>query len=726
MFVDDAHWADAASLGVVAHIAHRVAGIPVALIVASREAVPGLESTLRVAPLGEDAAAVLVRAVAPRADDARVPGVPRRHGRQSVPPARAGALAGRRRRAPSIAWPSRARSGSRARSRLGWRRCPRTRGRWRERPRCSATASRCGSAAGLAEIELETASDAADALVAAGVLRTAHPLAFLHPLIGAAVSAGMGPAARARDHGRAARLLADEGESPERVAAQLLRCPPAGDPWAFERLAAAARQAGARGAADAVATYLLRALEEPPPPGRRADVLLDLGSAECQFDPNAAIAHLREALAGEIAVERRYRGDDAAGRRARPPRACERGGGRYRGAVRRALTERPDLRGPTEAALSNITRIDPTTRRRADAVIERMRKRVDEGERDPSVLGTIAAEMGMFGEPADPASELAEIALLGMEPTAATAAGWSWYNAVRTLVVGERYDVALRALDDEMERARSRGAPIDIGGVLTFRSELFVHTGDLGNAEVDARTLHEIADGYGWVLGLGTAMWVLGEVLIERGELDEAEALLFGGAFEGSAAAVPHVYSNVWVLRARALLRQALGQSAEAVGGIAGMRAPGDRARPHQPRGPGVALAARARADGPRRDGRGALAGDRRARPRARVRRAAVDRDRAARGGTDRRWPGGDPAAARGVDGARGVGGAAGAGTRQFGARVRAAPRAAMPRARATLCAARSISPIAVALRFWRRRRWPNCGPPARGRGDASRVAPAL
>ena len=44
--------------------------------------------------------------------------------------------------------------------------------------------------------------------------------------------------------------------------------------------------------------------------------------------------------------------------------------------------------------------------------------------------------MGMFGEPADPASDLAEIALLGMEPTAATAAGWSWYNAVRTLVVG--------------------------------------------------------------------------------------------------------------------------------------------------------------------------------------------------------------------------------------------------------------------------------------------------
>ena len=147
-----------------------------------------------------------------------------------------------------------------------------------------------------------------------------------------------------------------------------------------------------------------------------------------------------------------------------------------------------------------------------------------------------------------------------MEPTAATAAGWSWYNAVRSLVVGERYDVALRALDDELERARSRGALIDVGGVLAFRAELFVHLGDLANAEVDARTLHEIAVGYGWVLGLGTAAWVLGEVLIERGELDEAEALLFGGRSTALRRTVPHVYSNVWVLlgaRAPAAARRA-------------------------------------------------------------------------------------------------------------------------------------------------------------------------
>ncbi|HET6551241.1 MAG TPA: AAA family ATPase, partial [Solirubrobacter sp.] len=79
LVVDDAHWADAASLGVLAHIANRAAGLPVALIAASRveQARPPLdalraqaETMLHVAPLGLEAATAVLRAVAPAADDA--------------------------------------------------------------------------------------------------------------------------------------------------------------------------------------------------------------------------------------------------------------------------------------------------------------------------------------------------------------------------------------------------------------------------------------------------------------------------------------------------------------------------------------------------------------------------------------------------------------------------------------------------------------------------------
>ena len=63
-----------------------------------------------------------------------------------------------------------------------------------------------------------------------------------------------------------------------------------------------------------------------------------------------------------------------------------------------------------------------------------MRARVEQGDRDPAVLGAIAAEIGMAGAPADELAEIAEGALAGVEASSTTAAGWSWYNGVRSLV----------------------------------------------------------------------------------------------------------------------------------------------------------------------------------------------------------------------------------------------------------------------------------------------------
>jgi DNA-binding transcriptional regulator YiaG len=62
----------------------------------------------------------------------------------------------------------------------------------------------------------------------------------------------------------------------------------------------------------------------------------------------------------------------------------------------------------------------------------------------------------MAGEPLERMVELSELALPGADTMATTAAGWSGYNAVRSLVVGERYDVALNAMDVALARARRR------------------------------------------------------------------------------------------------------------------------------------------------------------------------------------------------------------------------------------------------------------------------------
>ena len=48
---------------------------------------------------------------------------------------------------------------------------------------------------------------------------------------------------------------------------------------------------------ESAVAYLRRALEEPPPDAERAEVLLELGSAEAHVSGVAAVEHLREAQA---------------------------------------------------------------------------------------------------------------------------------------------------------------------------------------------------------------------------------------------------------------------------------------------------------------------------------------------------------------------------------------------------------------------------------------------
>ena len=380
-------------------------------------------------------------------------------------------------------------------------------------------------AAALAGIGTVEAADAADALVAAGVLRSAYPLRFLHPLVRAAVYAGLGPAARARDHARAAHLLAEEAAvaGPRRRPAPAL-------PARRRRLGvrAARRRRPARGrarrAAETAATYLQRALDEPAPPEARTRAAARARGRRgaTAATPRPPIAHLREALAGDIALERRF---DATmlltgllGHTGRVPEAVD-----VLEEQIDALGDHPELRGTAEAALANVSRLDPATRPRAAEAIVRMRARVDSGEeRDPAVLGSIAAEMGMAGEPVERIAAVAERAVVGVSASAVGAQGWSRFNAIRSLVVAERYDLALRVLGEMLEEWRERGAVIDVGGVFTFRSELYLHVGDLGAAEVDARALREISTAFGWPLGEAFSTAILGEVLIERGELDEA------------------------------------------------------------------------------------------------------------------------------------------------------------------------------------------------------------
>ena len=152
-------------------------------------------------------------------------------------------------------------------------------------------------AAQLAGIDPGSATTAADELAAMHVLAPDRPLNVAHPMIGEAIRSDLPSAERAALHLHAARVLIGEGAGADRVAPHLLLTDPLGDAWVASALREAAVLARRRGATDAAAHWLERALAERFG-ADRAGLLRELGEAEwlAARDPAAAVEHLREAF----------------------------------------------------------------------------------------------------------------------------------------------------------------------------------------------------------------------------------------------------------------------------------------------------------------------------------------------------------------------------------------------------------------------------------------------
>jgi hypothetical protein len=151
-------------------------------------------------------------------------------------------------------------------------------------------------AARLAELAPLDAARAAHLLARAGVLEEGPPLGFAHPLLRGAVYRDLAAAERGEAHVHAARLLSENHDSPARVAEHLLATTPAGDGWVVEQLRAASREATARGAPESAAAYLRRALTEPPSPEVEGGMLLELGTAEFSAGQPGWHDHLEDAV----------------------------------------------------------------------------------------------------------------------------------------------------------------------------------------------------------------------------------------------------------------------------------------------------------------------------------------------------------------------------------------------------------------------------------------------
>jgi DNA-binding CsgD family transcriptional regulator len=392
-------------------------------------------------------------------------------------------------------------------------------------------------AATLAGVGLADAAAAADGLAGIGVFEPGTPLRFVHSIVRTAVHDDIPEAVRGLRHAEAARLLAAEGADADAVCAHLLVCEPAGSAEVVEQLRAAAARAAARGAPESAVAYLRRALVETSDVTVRAVLLLELGRAEKALLDSAAAGHLRESL--ELT-------GTAAGRAAIAADLAELlvlAGQWDAGAaiVDTALSElagrEPD---PGDLAGSDLTRLQVWWARfaaydpdlvgefedRLPDLLDAARGRAAEAR---MLAGLLAGVLAWRGEPAATVLELLDHALDGNRLVAQVDANPLIVAQVVFATMWLEEPARADELATELRAvSRSHGSVPALSIAAYARAAVRARCGELVGAETDVRTVIEIAQEHGGTFAIpGTLYWTA-DALIERPALADVATLATG------------------------------------------------------------------------------------------------------------------------------------------------------------------------------------------------------
>jgi DNA-binding CsgD family transcriptional regulator len=410
----------------------------------------------------------------------------------------------------------------------------------------------------LAHLEPSAVAAATRELVRAEILRPEPPLGFVHPLVQASIYADLAPGELELQHERAARLLVELGAPEEQIAAHLLVIPGRGEDWVVDVLRAAADAAVAKGDLDSAISSLRRALDEPPRPDLRLELLLELAPAEMSTSLAPAAAHYRAAY--EIAREPSARGQAADGlARALlflddPNQAAD--------VAARAARELPheleDLARRLEAVELQALPFG------AGPYGDRLERLHVHREIDPSAgvgaraLAAIAASnWAQCAGPADRVCALARAALGGGE-LIGEGRGLMTLAAIVPLALAD-LDEAVDRWDALRAEAYRKGSVFTIGSVQLWGGYTQYLRGELADAESEMRASLETMGLWGM-----PSPWTspfLAEVLLERGALEEARTLL-------DNAGSPRATSDLAIVLDRARMRMLLaeGRPEEALG----------------------------------------------------------------------------------------------------------------------------------------------------------------
>jgi DNA-binding CsgD family transcriptional regulator len=579
--VDDIHWSDAESLRFLTYLAPRLSGVPVAVLASTRSGERITDDVARLAagpetivvrprPLSTGATATLCkRALGPdvspefaaacreatggnpffleallreaveRGFSTDAAGAARV--RSSGPPAVAQAVLLRLSGAPDSATKL-----VRAGAVLG----------------DGASVGEVAQLAGLSEAE---AARAADLLTTLALLWPADRLEFAHPIVREAVYADIGPRHRVEAHALAAEILASNGASEERIAAQIAKTEPAGDPHRVELLRRVAADALVRGAPAGAVAWLRRALAEPPADGLRAEVLLELGTAELRRGDPESVEHLEAALeltreprplaiaARQLANALSMSGD--------ADRAVE----VIESAVALVEPQERELGLLLEAELAaKAQQAGLEARAPAAARLERHADLAGDTPGERLVLASVAFERARASESATEAAAHIERALAGdpLPGEREIDVAGPFYALAVGLLATDALDLAQACLEQALADAEARASIPAMGYLLAHRGWASMRQGAVADAEADARTALELLTSHDIRLGSAFALALLVEALIEADESDEARRALDAGDVEDE---IPPGLATNDLLHARAMLRLAEGEPRKAV-----------------------------------------------------------------------------------------------------------------------------------------------------------------
>jgi len=413
--------------------------------------------------------------------------------------------------------------------------------------------------AALAEIDAAAATRGADELRAAAILDPEATLRFTHPLVRTALAAELPAGERAAAHARAAALLRARGASAQQLAAHLVATEARGDRATVETLLRAGRLALASGAPRSALAYLLRALREPAPDDLRAATLRALVVAGIRAPDQATFAEVLPEVLEEMV---------------RDPGLRVRWGntvsvwmllhGRV-GDVTPLLESAIALaneQGDAETAFRLEAQLSLVVPRRlvdTRARLASYRDRIPSDSASGRLAAALASEWHAFDGTAADATSAARSALsrdgrIFIEQPEFFSPG----RPVLALLAADELDAAQHAVEQALGYARQRNATPELIAALWMKSGVAWARGDLSAAEADTRQAIQVARLGGLQFAEPPIQAMLTGLLVQRGELDAAEAELEASGMTGQ---FPPTFVFVLWLFARGQLRYAQGAS---------------------------------------------------------------------------------------------------------------------------------------------------------------------